>query len=217
MLTIRANDPRRSSGRARRMVRTALSTPMSKVACHWSSSSCSNGPIPTSTGPAAFTRTSSPSHRWPRRSSAALTSVRLVRSANKGRLSALPADRKAVIVSSSASPERASTATRAPSRAKASAAARPIPREPPATRTRASASPRSISYLLFAILPAQRRHHCRGADETALLDAVARPQTRIYNIQSQFRGYQQRSPVLCIFSRLVSSLRPDPRFGRGAD
>ena len=42
------------------MVRTTLRTPMSKVACHSSSSSPSNGPTPTSTGPAALTRASSP-------------------------------------------------------------------------------------------------------------------------------------------------------------
>ena len=148
-LTILANDPRRSRGSARRTVRTALSTPISKVARHSSSSSRSKGPIPTSTGPAVLTRTSKASHRSPRRSMAESTSIRFVKSAAKGMLSGLPSERIVATVSSRSSLARASTATRAPSRANVSAAARPMPREPPTTSTRASASPRSIPLLLF--------------------------------------------------------------------
>ena len=140
-LTIRANEPRRraavhgepcgrrSGPRCRRWPATRRRRGPSKARSR---------PRPV---PAVFTSTSRPSQRSPRRSISASTSVRLVRSAANAMLSGLPPECSVATVSSSASLARASTATRAPSRAKVSAAARPIPRDPPTTSTRASAKP----------------------------------------------------------------------------
>ena len=56
MFTMRAHDAERRRGSVARTHRAALTVPISKVACHSSSSTSSNNPIPTSTGPAALTR-----------------------------------------------------------------------------------------------------------------------------------------------------------------
>src|SRR5260221_12290002 len=57
MFTIRAHGARLSRGSAARTHRIALRGPISKVACHSASSRASKRPVPTSTGPAAFTST----------------------------------------------------------------------------------------------------------------------------------------------------------------
>ena len=79
--------------------------------------------------------------------------------------SGLPAARSEAAVSSSASRPRAMTATRAPSVARISATARPIPLLPPVTTAVASASPRSTFVLLRPrVHQAIMRRHRRFPD-----------------------------------------------------
>ncbi len=115
-----------------------------------------------------------------------------------------PFERSVATVSSRASLARASTATRAPSRAKVSAAARPIPREPPTTSTRASASPRSTPLLLSPRPCAPQSLKC-----------LANP---VWGQERSGRGdeYRDSSGSFCEILRLESSAprRPHVRFMR---
>jgi hypothetical protein len=85
MFTMRAHDAERRSGSAARTHRAALTVPISKVACHSSSSTSSNTPIPTSTGLAALTRMLSDCHRSPSVSRARSTDSHDVRSVARPR------------------------------------------------------------------------------------------------------------------------------------
>ena len=119
--------------------------PSAKASSQPLSSSCSNRPAP---GPIVWTSMFSEPHRFATSANPSPMESASVMSTLMPTASGLPAARKAVTVSSSASRPRAMTATRAPSPASTSATARPMPLLPPVTTAVASAIPRSMSLNL---------------------------------------------------------------------
>jgi hypothetical protein len=132
----------RSQGSAARVQRTAAIRPSSMLRAHPSSESVSI--VPVSPGPTVFTSAFSDPKRAPISANAASTARESVTSTEMPIASGLPRSRSAATASSSWSWRRASTATRAPSSAIHSAAARPIPLEPPVTTADAPRQPRSM-------------------------------------------------------------------------
>ena len=159
-LTIRAHSAARSSGRAARTQRTAAISPSSKAASQSSSARSSNS---AGAGPTVLTSTLSEPQRAPMASKAAVDRrwVRDVdgQSHGVGCCRGPPGRRP----SRRARPgRRARTATCAPSPARRSAMARPIPFVPPVTTAVAPANPRSIEPLPRCRVAAGGRP-CRSA------------------------------------------------------
>src|SRR3954452_124195 len=150
---MRPHSAARSIGRHDRTHRTALSAPISIASNHASSVTCST--VPWLPGPTAFTsELTTPPQRSPMEAKAASIDSALLRSVGIAIGSGLPSARNEASASSRGPWRRASTATLAPSSAKHSAAARPIPLVPPAMTTLAPASPRSTT--AFRSVPACR-------------------------------------------------------------
>ena len=145
---MRAHSAARSRGTASRTLRTADMVPRAKASSQSASSRSSNRPAP---GPMVWTRTFSEPQRSPTSRKPAAMDAGSVMSTLMPTASGLPRDRRAATVSSRASRPRAMTATRAPSVARTSATARPIPLLPPVTTAVASANPRSTSVHLLRL------------------------------------------------------------------
>src|SRR5262245_11616423 len=141
-LTMRAQAAFRRSGSAARMQRTAAIAPMLK--CAKKSSSVSSKKCPAF-GPIVLTRQLSSPQRSPTARKPASIWSALPRSTETPKASGLPARSSVATVSSRAVRPLAMIHTRAPSSARQSAAARPMPFEPPVTTAAAPSSPRSIA------------------------------------------------------------------------
>jgi hypothetical protein len=151
---------------APRTLRTADMVPSPNAASHPASSNSSKRPAP---GPMVWTRMlSAPPHRAATSPKPSAMERASVMSTLMPTASGLPSFCSDATVSSSAARPRAITATRAPSAARISATARPMPLLPPVTTAVASAIPRSTWLVLLpdgatgAVTVPHRTSPCSG-------------------------------------------------------
>src|SRR5439155_190108 len=140
--TIRAHSALRSHGSAARAQRIAERAPRLKAATQ--SLSESSSIRPAWCGPTVLTRMLSSPQRWPSSAKAASTCLVIPTSTRRPTASGLPSSRNARTVSSRVDWVRPKIATLAPSAAKHSAVARPMPPVPPLTTAAAPRRPRSM-------------------------------------------------------------------------
>src|SRR5438034_5655195 len=140
--TIRAHSALRSHGSAARAQRIAERAPRLKAATQ--SLSESSSIRPAWCGPTVLTRMLSSPQRWPSSAKAASTWLVIPTSTRRPTASGLPSSRNARTVSSRVDWVRPKIATLAPSAAKHSAVARPMPPVPPLTTAAAPRRPRSM-------------------------------------------------------------------------
>src|SRR5271165_7597682 len=146
-VTMRAQSAARSMGNAARIERTPDIVPRAKAASHSVSSICSKYP---SLGPMVCTRLLSCPQRWETVAKPAAMDAASAISTLIPTASGAPASRSVSTAASRAARFLAITATPAPSDAKVSAMASPMPLLPPVTTAFEPAKPRSMCLLLIS-------------------------------------------------------------------